>query len=125
MRNNMKQQAQSTEKPYHVLKHELFSQLLGELGISKEFAEIDCVEEGKILPGGYEYESGMILTEDGKVYAFWLDWDPEKKAPDGSKGWYTLGENDGFFREVSPGSERYPKSDDESFQKAKKELGLA
>lgn len=96
------------------------------------FAFINRDWEGDTLPGGTLNESGTILAKDGKIYDYWLDWDPEKIAPDGSKGYYTLGENFvsertgkpyPLFREVSP--EEYQKyQDDPSFIAAKKRLGL-
>lgn len=70
--------------------------------------------EDKLLPGNVKRHSGMILTEDGRVFAYELDWDPEKVAPDGSLGWYSLGEkkflDDGetpAFREIKPDSKLY------------------
>ena len=47
----------------------------------------------KTLPGGFDDYSGSILTKDGKIYRFWTAWDPEKISPNGSKGYYTLGDN--------------------------------
>lgn len=107
--------------------------LLHKRGIT-EYAYIFGVREGRTLPSGIEDESGMILAKDGRVFAYWLDWDPDKTAPDGTKGWYTLGENRFFehegqklsyFREYSPGDKKYPKPDDRSFLAAKQKLGLA
>ena len=66
---------------------DLIGYLLKELGITEKYTDIDSTSEGKNLPGGFQSESGLILTEDDKVYTYWLDWDPEKTAPDGSKGW--------------------------------------
>jgi hypothetical protein len=74
---------------------------------SNEFELFGLQHEGKPLPGGYEEESGRILTKDGKVYSFWVTWDSRKTAPGGSKGYYTLGDTvysiDGvpYFREIS------------------------
>jgi hypothetical protein len=73
--------------------YELVGELLKEQGI-KKFVPLDGDAEGDVLPGGVYNESGIVLSSDGKVYQFWLDWDDEKIAPDGSKGYYTLGEND-------------------------------
>ena len=72
-----------------------------------EFELFGLQHEGKPLPGGFEEESGHILTMDEKVYDFWLKWDPAKTAPNGSLGYYTVGDtvvrSDGipFFREVN------------------------
>lgn len=111
----------------------LIIELLKELGITEEFITIDAVSEGKPLPGGFSSESGTILTKDGKVYDYWLDWDPEKIAPNGSKGYYTLGENFkdpvtgefySLFKEILLESKLYPKPYDRSFLFAKKRLGI-
>ena len=94
-------------------REEVITELLKEKGIT-EWELIDGCDEGKTLPGGITEESGTILAKDGKIYDYWLDWDPEKIAPDGSKGYYALGENFKdpvtgelypLFKEVSP--ERY------------------
>lgn len=112
---------------------EVCAELLRERGIT-EYAYIFGVREGRKLPGGIEDESGMILVKDGRVLAYWLDWDLDRTAPDGTKGWYTMGENRfheyggeriSYFREYSPGDKEYPKSDDGSFLAAKKKLGIA
>jgi hypothetical protein len=31
--------------------------------------------EGKLLPGGIEALSGFVLTRQGEVYGWWLDWE--------------------------------------------------
>jgi len=110
---------------------EVEAELLKEKGIT-EYEHLEGTTEGDILPGGVDEVSGTILAKDGKIYHYWLDWDPEKIAPDGSKGYYALGENFKdpvtgelypLFKEVSP--ERYQKyQDDPSFIAAKKRLGL-
>ena len=111
---------------------QVITELLKEKGVAR-FAAIIRGWEGDTLPGGTPNESGMILTQDGKVYTYWLGWDPEKIAPDKTKGWYTLGENkfyeyEGgkipYFKEIPPGDEEYPKPDDSSYLEAKKKLGL-
>lgn len=115
------------EDPLHVI-----TELLKEKGINR-FAVITMDWEGDTLPGGTPNESGTILTKDGKIYHYWLDWDPDKTAPDGTKGWYSLGENRFFeykgqklayFREIPRENEDYPKPNDPSFLSAKKRLGL-
>ena len=54
--------------------------------------------EGDILPGNYEAQSGSFVTKDGKVYEYWVEWNAEIMVPDGSKGFYTLGEPS-YFKE--------------------------
>ena len=112
---------------------DFFGDLLSEQGIQEKFEPFDTTSEGKVMPGGGVNESGYVLLENGRIFAFWLNWDPEKLAPDGTKGWYTLGENFKdphtgepypLFREVLPDSESYPKPDDLAFLEAKKKLGL-
>lgn len=112
---------------------QICAELLRERGVV-EYVYVFGAREGRILPSGIEDECGMILTKDGRVFAYCLEWDPEKKAPNGSKGWYTLGENRFYeyggkktphFQEIHPGDESYPKPDDSSFLAAKRKLGLA
>jgi hypothetical protein len=112
---------------------EVIAELMREKGFSR-VVRFDGSWEGDTLPGGTPNESGMIFTEDGRVFTYWLDWDSDKTAPDKTKGWYTLGENklyeyEGetlpYFREIPPGNEEYPKLNDSSFIAAKKKLGLA
>lgn len=113
--------------------NDLMTSLLEEHGIMGKWEQIEGSSEGRDLPGGVPMLSGTILTEDGRVFSYWLDWDPDKIAPDGTKGWYTLGgnktyEHEGetlsFFEEVLPDDEGYPKSDDTSFLSAKRKLDL-
>ncbi|MBI2506679.1 MAG: hypothetical protein HYW00_00880 [Candidatus Colwellbacteria bacterium] len=113
---------------------DLVGYLLREMGIEGRHELFDTTSEGKIMPGGGVNESGKLLLEDGRVFTWWLDWDENKTAPDGTKGWYTLGENDfieyegkklAYFYEILPGDESYPKPDNEAFLRANKELGLA
>ncbi|MGH2371280.1 MAG: hypothetical protein ACRDI2_24150, partial [Chloroflexota bacterium] len=42
--------------------------------------------EGKPLPGGLESLSGFVLTRDGDVYGWWLDWQDLGDAPAGETG---------------------------------------
>jgi len=72
-------------------------ELCREQGLT-DFTTFASVWEGILLSGGVEERSGLILTREGRVYSYWLEWDPDRAAPDGSKGYYTLGKN---FREVS------------------------
>jgi hypothetical protein len=100
---NMNQEKQQQE-PLWKKVHAIIADLLKEMGINEEFETFDETIEGSELPGEIPEESGMILTKSGKIYHYWLDWDPEKIAPDGSKGYYTLGEN---FKDPDTG-EPYP-----------------
>jgi hypothetical protein len=110
----------------------LLDELFAEQKITK-YVIFDGDDEGKVLPRGLTSESGTILTADNRVFRYWLDWDPEKTAPDGTKGWYTLGENfkDSttgepypLFREIKPGTDAYPKPNDQAYVNAKKQLGI-
>lgn len=84
------------------------------LGLNPEDFELFGLQhEGKPLPGGYEEISGCILTKNEKVYDFWVKWDSQKTAPDGSLGYYSLGDTTytrggiPYFEEIS--SETYDK----------------
>lgn len=73
-----------------------------------------CSPEGRELPTGFEDESFFVLTKDGKWQCHSLDWDDKKIAPDGSQGYYVLGE----------GHEHGPGNDNIGGILAKKEIGL-
>ncbi len=58
---------------------------------------VGAVEEGQALPGSagprdLEALSGYVVTST-TAYSFWLDWE---------NGTYTLGEQDGTWRELTP-----------------------
>jgi len=116
-----------------------YKELLKDEGVETEDLEIfGASEEGRILPGGEVEESGSILTKEGRIYHYWLGWDPEKRAPDGSKGYYTLNDKieNPITGEVSPGfreatldeykefQEELDKGEDSEFTQAAKELGI-
>lgn len=69
---------------------QIFGELLREQGVA-EYVDIGGTWEGRMLPSGIEDESKDILTKDGTVRIYMLRWDPEKVAPDGTKGYYVLG----------------------------------
>ena len=111
---------------------DVVEELLKTKGITK-YIEVDGVSEGDVLPGGVYKVSGAILTQNDKIYDYWLIWDPEKIAPDGSKGYYSLGENSCFtdekgerhcyFEEVTP--EEYKRHQtNPAYLDAKKKLGI-
>jgi hypothetical protein len=54
--------------------------LLAARGIPR-YALFLTQREGKALPNGLEALSGFVLTPDGAVHGFWLDWDPTAAAP--------------------------------------------
>lgn len=134
---NMQMQNHQQEKPFDYLKEqgELMVGLCRELGIIGEFTTFDGSSEGEMRPGVCA-ESGKILTKEGKIYHYWLDWDPEKIAPDGTKGYYSLGDNRKsprtgepypFFREATPEEYRKYQKHPEGYPEyiaAKKKLGL-
>lgn len=68
---------------------DVFRELLQERGITK-YADVYSTAEGTEFPSGLEMHAFWILTPDGKLWDYTIDWDPEKIAPDGSKGYYTL-----------------------------------
>ncbi len=109
---------------------DILKRLFQDKGIDK-FALISIVGEGYYSPAGEESVSGEVLTSDGKIFSFWLEWDENKIDHQGFKGDYTLGENfidsegnaSSFFREVSLEEyERYKEHPD--YLEACKELGL-
>ena len=55
--------------------------------------------EGQILPSepdgsGVEDINVILVASDGNIYNVWLRWNPDKTAPDGSRGYYELESGD-------------------------------
>ena len=76
-------------------EEELMQALLAQRGITT-YQLFDVTQEGKQLPGStfpweIESKSGYVVTPTN-VYHFWLDW---------FEGHYTLGEEDGIWREIA------------------------
>lgn len=74
-------------------EREVLRTLLAQKGITR-YELYELTNEGKSLPGSsypleIESMSGMVITPS-EVYNFWLDW---------VDGHYTLGEEDGIWRE--------------------------
>ncbi len=71
------------------------SDQLARFGITA-YVELHSEDEGRILPSGAEEGSGVgdvsmtFLASDGNGYDVLLRWNPDKTAPDGSKGYYEL-----------------------------------
>ncbi len=94
---------------------DILRELLADQGIT-EYAVIGGSTEGGKLPTDLETESWVILTPDGKLWDYFLDWDPETINPDGEKGYYRFREP----REETPeGYQDYP-----GYLRARRELGL-
>ncbi|MDP3763636.1 MAG: hypothetical protein Q8Q92_03240 [bacterium] len=101
----------------------IMKRLLAEKGIT-HYIEIPGAEEAsEILPGGIYPVSGKILTDQGRLFYYWLDWDPVKN--DYSLGDVTMpdGSVSDYWREVDP-SEYEQLEQNESYQNARKKLGL-
>ena len=57
----------------------VLERLLAERGLGAgEWWPFLVQEEGKALPGGLESLSGFVLTRRGRVFGWWLDWDPAR-----------------------------------------------
>ena len=54
--------------------------LIGERGVGQH-ALFGEVNEGALFPDGTEAMSGHVIDEQGRVYAFWTDWDSERQDP--------------------------------------------
>ncbi len=63
--------------------------LLSDFGIS-EYASFHKTGEGKELPTGIESFSAAILTKDGLVKTYNIEWDLNRENPDGGNGYYIL-----------------------------------
>jgi len=42
--------------------------------LAGRFAYFFVVNEGDVLPDGTETESGLVIDEEGRVFAFWTGW---------------------------------------------------
>lgn len=64
------------------------------------YVEMDGESEGRVLPSGAEEGTGVgdasmtFVASDGNIYTIWLRWNPDKTAPDGSRGYYELESGD-------------------------------
>ena len=54
--------------------------LVRERGL-EDWAYFFVTGEGRVFPNGVEESSGNVIAPDGRVYAFWTDWDVERKSP--------------------------------------------
>ena len=98
------------------LYEEILAELLEERGVT-EHAAFHQAGEGLELPSGFETSSFLVLTPDGTLWDYYLDWDPEKLNPDGEKGYYKL-------RDAWERSTQYFE-DDSQYLKARKQLNLS
>jgi hypothetical protein len=60
------------------------AQILEQLVESRElgrYAFFFVTGEGETMPNGVEDASGYVIDEHGRVYAFWLGWDDDRRAP--------------------------------------------
>lgn len=73
---------------------DILDELLKEQGIT-EYAIEGGSDEGGQLPTKLETCSWIILLSNERILGFWLDWDPKRIAPDGSKGYYRLKRSEG------------------------------
>jgi len=97
------------------LYEEILAELLEERGVT-EHAAFHQAGEGLELPSGFETSSFLVLTPDGTLWDYYLDWDPEKLNPDGEKGYYKL-------REPREATEEGLKEDPQ-YLRARKQLNL-
>ena len=70
-------------------QHDILADLLCRSG-TVEYQAFDDVGEGHTLPTGLETMSWKVLTKDGVVRDYFLEWDPAGTAPDGSAGYYQI-----------------------------------
>lgn len=77
---------------------DILRELLAEQGIT-EYAVSGSSTEGGKLPTDLETTSWSVLTPDGRLWDYFLDWNPEKLNPDKEKGYYEFREP----REQDPG----------------------
>ncbi|MDP2641368.1 MAG: hypothetical protein Q8P39_02400 [Candidatus Yanofskybacteria bacterium] len=75
--------------------------------------------EGKELPTGLESMGFWVLTLEGTVQIYSVDWDENKTAPDGSKGYYIVHPETSWSETDIAKEEKNP-----NYLRARKELGL-
>lgn len=102
---------------------EVAQELLKEQGTTKFAAFQEC-PEGEYLPAGsngawLETMSWAVMTPNENVRDYFIGWDENKIAPDGSKGYYVL-ENRPLWSQQTI----YDYRDDPHYLRARKELGL-
>jgi hypothetical protein len=66
--------------------------------------------EGEIMPNGVEEASGHVISERGRIYAFWLGWDDRQQAPSFTE-----------WEEVAPEASW---SDSAEYRQARERVGL-
>ena len=93
----------------------IIDRLLAEKGITCYVILDEDEEASKKLPGGIYPVSGTVLTDEGRLFHYWLDWHADKND-------YTLGDEEGFWSEHDVSE--YEANPDKYYQAAKQELGL-
>ncbi|MFH1584715.1 MAG: hypothetical protein ABIB12_01135 [Patescibacteria group bacterium] len=104
---------------------EVAQSLLQEESGLKEFVAFRSFPEGEYLPAGsngawIENISVSVLTPDGAVRDYFIGWDENKTAPDGTDGYYKLSSPGVSWSQES--LTRY--QDDICYIRARKQLGL-
>ncbi|MCL5016303.1 MAG: hypothetical protein M1312_01680 [Patescibacteria group bacterium] len=69
----------------------VISDQLARAGITG-YVLLDADGQGHVLPTGLEDVNEVFVGSDGNAHNVWLRWNPNKKAPDGSMGYYELEE---------------------------------
>ena len=74
------QLVQERWQPFHGPAAPVLERLLAEKGLaSGQWWPFFVQAEGKMLPGGLEALSGYVLTREGAVYGWWLQWAPSPR----------------------------------------------
>lgn len=94
---------------------DILDELLKERGVS-EYAAFGAHDQGLELPSGLLTWWCLVLSQDGILWGYFLDWDPDKGNPDGEKGYYKL-------REPRERSTKYFE-EDLDYIRARTKLGL-
>ncbi len=98
----------------------IIDRLLTEKGIRRYVIFDEDEEASEVLPGGVYPVSGHVLTAEGRVFHYWLDWHADQ-------GDYNLGEADNYWSEVDISAyENDPDRDTHhrAYHAAKRKLGL-
>ena len=92
----------------------IIDRLLAEKGITRYVPFDGSEEASEVLPGGIYPVSGLVLTDEGRLFHYWLGWHADKND-------YTLGDEDGFWSEIDVSEYEA----DRDYQAARRKLGLS
>jgi len=74
-----------TPRTRRLRQRAIIAERIQELGLSQRYELFFVTGEGRYLPApgweDVEETSGFVLFESGRVFFFWLGWDPAREGP--------------------------------------------